>query len=153
LEFAYRQAFLRELPLTVMYCVPFPGAPDLPLGLIDDLQPGLEEYRCALAESVAGMNEKFPDVRAHLQLAHGSADLRLRDATATLDLIVVGRHHAGPTDLLGLGSFAASVVEGASCPVMPRRTLPGWYGRMITTGHAACRATATLTDPRRRVLR
>jgi nucleotide-binding universal stress UspA family protein len=117
LEFAYRQASLLALPLTVMYCVPDLNDPDLPVGAVDDDLPGLEEHRCALAESVAGMAEKFPDVRARLRLAKGTAELCLIGASPSLDLVVVGRHHIGAADLLGLGSFATSVVEGASCPV------------------------------------
>jgi len=118
LEFAYRQASLWDLPLTVLYCIPDLNDRDLAVGtIVEDDQPGLEEHRCALAESVAGMAEEFPDVRARLRLAHGTAELCLIGASPTLDLVVVGRHHVGPADLLGLGGFATSVVEGATCPV------------------------------------
>lgn len=117
LEFAYRQASLRDLPLTVMYCVQYVDDLDQPVGFIDDDRPGLDEHRCALSESVAGMTEKFPDVNVRLRLAHGVPEACLISASASQDLVVVGRHHVGAADLVGLGGFATTVVENASCPV------------------------------------
>ncbi len=117
LEFAYRQASLWDLPLTVLYCVPDLTGSDLGVGAVDDDRPGLDEHRCALAESVAGLAEKFPDVHVRLRIGHGSAELCLIGASPTQDLVVVGRHHIGAADLFGLGGFATPVVEGSSCPV------------------------------------
>lgn len=117
LEFAYREASLRGLPLTVMYCVPGVHGPDVPLGVVDDDLPGLDEHRVALAESVAGMAEEFPEVRVRLRLGHGSAERCLIEASSSADLVVVGRHHVGAGDMVGLGSAATAVVEGSSCPV------------------------------------
>lgn len=117
-EFAYRQASMRNLPLTVLYCVPFVNDSKLPNGILDDDLPGLEEHRLLLAESVAGMEEKFPDVRARLRIGQGIADKCLIEASPTMDLVVVGHHASGaPGDLVGLGSFAPVVVEGSACPV------------------------------------
>lgn len=118
LEFAYRQASIRHLPLTVVHCVPGPYGEEIPAGFLDDDEPGMEDYRCVLSESVAGMTEKFPDVPVRLRLGHGFVDRCLVTASASMDLVVVGHHH-GPSggDVLGLGSFAPAVVEGASCPV------------------------------------
>ncbi|MCW2784050.1 MAG: UspA domain protein [Marmoricola sp.] len=101
LEYAYRQASLRDLPLTVLHCAP------------DDS----EEHR-VLSESVAGLAEKFPDVPTRLEVSDVFVDRALIAASETMDLIVVG-HHRDPVQgsLPRLGSHAAAVVEGARCPV------------------------------------
>jgi nucleotide-binding universal stress UspA family protein len=76
-EHAYRQASLRDLPLTI-------------LSVADD---GL-----AVAEAVAGLAEKFPDVRSRTLVGDPAHE------SARMDLVVVGVAHAG-------------VVERADCPV------------------------------------
>ncbi|GAA1164336.1 universal stress protein [Nocardioides aquiterrae] len=76
-EYAYRQAALRDLPLTIL------RSPDDALGV---------------AEAVAGLSEKFPEVRTRTvsgDVAHESA---------RMDLVVVGSDDAG-------------VVGHAQCPV------------------------------------
>jgi len=118
LEFAYRQAALRDLPLTVMYCV---GGVESMYGLASVLDAAVEGYdaeRRELAEAVAGMAEKFPEVTVRTQLGHGAADLCLVQESEHMDLVVLG-HHGGRSlgDMIHLGSFVAPVLENASCPV------------------------------------
>jgi nucleotide-binding universal stress UspA family protein len=76
-EFAYRQASLRDLPLTI-------------LRVADD--------EVAVAEAVAGLAEKFPEVRSR---------------TVTGDPAAESRH----MDLLVVGPGGASVLCHAVCPV------------------------------------
>jgi nucleotide-binding universal stress UspA family protein len=119
LEFAYRQASLRGLPLTVVHCL---GGTDPVSGvgaMIDDGSTGFEDERLRLAESVAGFAEKFSDVPVRLRLCHGVADTCLIRESARMDLVVVG-HHQGRAfgDLIHVGSFATPVVESAECPVV-----------------------------------
>lgn len=110
LEFAYRQASLHQLPLTIMHC-------------FWDARPGTEEepvasdVRLVLAESLAGLGEKFPDVRARTELVRGMADERLVRASQRMDLVVVGAHHGGTLTTLLYGSIANAVLEHATCPV------------------------------------
>ncbi len=110
LEFAYRQASLHQLPLTIMHC-------------FWDARPGTEEEpvasdaRLVLAESLAGLGEKFPDVRARTELVRGMADERLVRASQRMDLVVVGAHHGGTLTTLLYGSIANAVLEHATCPV------------------------------------
>jgi nucleotide-binding universal stress UspA family protein len=77
LEQAFRQASLRALPLTVVHCVS------------DD--DSVEDARRALAESVAGFGEKFPDVSVDVRLGAGAVDDALR-RRRPWHLVVVGRH-------------------------------------------------------------
>ncbi|GAB3779599.1 universal stress protein [Nocardioides ungokensis] len=117
LEFAYRQASLRRLPLTVMHC--FWDAQGATSGAhtIPDSAEGYDDQRLLLAESVSGMTEKFPDVHVHTELARGLADDCLVRASARMELVVVGFHHSGTVSGLVYGSVASTVLEHASCVV------------------------------------
>ncbi|CAN5538587.1 universal stress protein [soil metagenome] len=90
LEFAYRQASTRGLPLTVMHCFVDPGHDQRSQSVIPYDTPGLEDQRLVLDESVAGLGEKFPDVTVSLVLSRGLPDTCLVTAAADMDLVVVG---------------------------------------------------------------
>ncbi|MCW2755853.1 MAG: UspA domain protein [Marmoricola sp.] len=117
LEFAYREASLRGLPLTVLYSVPglrFDGA----IEALDRTVAGLDEQRLQLAEAVAGMGEKFPDVHVRSCLGSGFPDTWLTSQSDSTDLIVVGHHRtSGFGDVVGAASYAPIVIEHAKCPV------------------------------------
>lgn len=115
-EFAYRQASLRDQPLTVVYCV---SGLDGPFnGLLAPDTPGASRPQRHLAESVAGMAEKFPDVKVRLGIGNGSVEQCLVHLGASMNLLVVGHHQrAAFGDLIGFGSFVPDVVERATCPV------------------------------------
>jgi len=119
LEFAYRQASLRQLPLTVLHSVGPVEAFDRMGVFVEAIENTYEQERLELATSVAGLAEKFPEVRARLRVGQGVPDVCLLSEGEKMDLIVVG-HHAGrrPGDMFGLGSFATSVVENAHSPVV-----------------------------------
>ena len=106
LEFAYRQASLRRLPLTVMHCFGETGS-----GQLDD------EVRLTVAETLSGLGEKFPEVRARVELAGGAVDGALVRASHRMDVVVLGAHHGSALGSVMAGSVAISVLEHASCPV------------------------------------
>lgn len=120
LEFAFAQASLRRLPLTVLHCFWDVTAAvasyrrrsgtDLPAPELDDLER-------ALSESLAGLKEKYPDVDVSLMLEHGLVDETIVRHGQHWDLVVVGRH---PVDSLGrvlIGSIATAVTERARTTV------------------------------------
>ncbi len=117
LEFAYRQASLRGLPLTVFHCfqdvLRTVGTPEVVVAATATR----EEDKLLVAESVAGLGEKYPDVRVRTELARGPADQALTAVGERMDMIVVGAHHGGVVAEIAFGSVASSVVEHASCPV------------------------------------
>jgi len=117
LEFAYRQASLRRLPLTVVhaYWEIRAAAPEAYLVSTRDVDP--EEERLAMAECISGMGEKYPDVRVTSELTRGLPDDTLVRRGERMNMVVVGSHHGGVASEILFGSVAASVVEHASCPV------------------------------------
>ena len=100
LEFSYAEASVRDLPLTVVHAG-------------EDAESG----RLALAEAIAGMGEKYPDVTVTTRLTQGPALDELVRVGKRMDLIVVGSHQAGGLDRVRRPSVAVAVVEHASCPV------------------------------------
>ena len=108
-EFAFRLASLRRLPLTVVHTS---FAPDLPDGVAS--VPGDsdgDEFRLLLAESVAGFGEQYPDVRVTRRFERGLSDEGLRRGRHPWDVIVVGRHpRHGLLDALS-GTTSTSVLE------------------------------------------
>lgn len=117
LEFAYREASLRALPLTVLHCFWDVQASYGDTRAVRGQPPDLEDERLQLGEVMAGMSEKYPDVDVTAELARGLPQEALVGLGDRMDLIVVGTHHTGRLTQLLFGSVSLSVVEHASCPV------------------------------------
>lgn len=117
IEVAYRQASMRGLPLTVAHCAWDFEAASVDWRIVRE-DPGLTDLRVTVAETLAGMQEKFPDVQVEVLIARGRADSFLVDQGATMDLVVVGRHDRSVLDRWGLGSVATSVIEGTKSVVL-----------------------------------
>lgn len=127
IEFAYRQASLRDLPLTVLHCFWDAAAAVAQYREARGEQadaPELEDLRALLSESVAGLGEKYPDVPVNLTLKHGLVDEALSPSRGGWDMIVVGRHPMTSLTRVLTGSIATSVVERAhtSVAVVPEQS-------------------------------
>jgi nucleotide-binding universal stress UspA family protein len=114
IEFAFEQASLRGLPLTVLHAfwdvaAAVAGFREASAEVMRD--PDLEELRLVLSESVAGFREKYPDVQVSLLLRHGLVDEALSPRGKAWDLVVVGRHDVSTTDRILTGSIATAVIE------------------------------------------
>jgi nucleotide-binding universal stress UspA family protein len=118
--FAFSQADLRRLRLTAVHAW---HASDR-IGLSAAVTPW-EKWRtaigneeAALAESLAGWTEKYPDVelsRVSIRKQPAAAILAAADDAA---LVVLGAHHPRPRpDLIG-SSTVRKVLQGARCPVV-----------------------------------
>lgn len=103
LEFAFGQAAQRNLPVTVLYCYHAGGAepPD------DD--------RVLVAECVAGLRERYPDLHPHLRIQAGSLGHALAQQAQTMHMVVVGG-----------GSVASHLLDHAHSVVV---TVPLSYSR------------------------
>lgn len=125
-ELAYRTAATRSWPLTAMYVVwdvarvgregaPIPGAARAAGSTEED--DGLDADRLLLAESLAGMREKYPEVDDEAMLVHGLRDREVVRASRGRDLVVVGARRGHRLDALLHGAVASTVVEHAACNV------------------------------------
>lgn len=117
LEFAFRQASQRGLPLTVLHAFPGPWDERTAPEIIDRGAQEYEEQRLLLAEIVAGMREDHPDVPVRTDLARGEPGECLVRMGSHMDLLVVGAHRGGAAAAVLFGSVATWVVEHATCPV------------------------------------
>lgn len=117
LEFAYRAASLRGLPLTVVHCFWDVQAGDLGGYVVPEAAFDPETEKMVLSESMAGMGEKYPDVVVTSSVARGQAHEVLIGLTERMDLVVVGAHQSGPVVRMLFGSVSVAVVEHATCPV------------------------------------
>ncbi len=116
LEFAYRHASLRRLPLTVLHCS-WSSQGGVAGSWLTAAQIDVEREKVALAESLAGLTEKYPDVVAHTEIATGPAQEVLVRMSERMDLVVVGSHELNRVERLVMGSVSTAVVEHAASPV------------------------------------
>ncbi|MGB0100569.1 MAG: universal stress protein [Nocardioides sp.] len=120
LEFAYRIADLRDLPLTVRHCFwdAVAAVADYRESRGEPVEvPELEELHASLAASVAGLAEVYPDVQVTLSLEHGLVDEALSPRGQAWDLVVVGRHPMASIGRVLTGSIATAVVARSASTV------------------------------------
>lgn len=116
-EFAYRTASFRQLPLTAIHVFWDMARIEADQHEVGDDEPGLDDLRALLAESVAGMQEKFPDVQDQVRLVRGFRDRQLIRESAGMDLLVMGSRQRGFMGEFVYGSVSPTVVEHAACDV------------------------------------
>ncbi len=135
LEFAFRQASLRGLPLTV---VPhFWDATPQTSAAANDAAPGAAlTLRARLAESVTVLQEKFTDVAVQLQLTRGLVDECLTGSMPPADLVVIGRLDGHEWTRFLQASCAVAVLERANSTVavVPEGATPS-AASVKTTAH------------------
>ena len=115
LEFAYRQAELTKLPLTVMHC--FWDIQTVTTVSYGNTGRDREAERLELAETVAGLSEEHPDVDVNEVVQHGLPESTVALASDEMDLVVVGAHQGSRIQQLKFGSVSLQVLQHATCPV------------------------------------
>jgi len=118
LAFAFREASLRGLPLKVVHYVYDVRSALVAAPMTANLSENTEAHALALAESLAGFREDYPEVHltveTHPGLLPEQGLIRLsRDA----DLIVLGTHQRSLVGRILSGSVSQSVLEHACGPV------------------------------------
>lgn len=84
--------------------------------------PAVEgEARRSLAESLAGWQERYPDVTVHRLIAQDRPARHLIDKAETAQLVVVGSHGRGGLSRMLLGSVSNSVLHSVSIPIIVAR--------------------------------
>jgi nucleotide-binding universal stress UspA family protein len=117
MDFAFRAASERDLPLTVLHSFHDVLAAVHGPHLVGRGEECLEEERLLVGESLAGFADKYPDVHVTTQLARGLPAQCLAADSERWHLIVVGRH---PTESLSRTlspTVATAVVEMAHTTV------------------------------------
>jgi len=117
LEFAFRQASLRHLPLTVQHSSWGRQASGAGADPSVARSTEVEERRSLAAEEMAGLGEAFPGVEVKHAAARGHPADCLVDEASRMDLLVVGRRQVGALSRITLGSIVTRVVQHAACPV------------------------------------
>ena len=121
-ELAAAEADWTGQPLHILHAWQEPGiyaGTDIyPIGIAESAR---EAERLVLAESAAGLAEKYPDLVVHKQLAHEQPATALLDLAANARLLVVGSRGRHGIARVLLGSVSHTVVLHAPCPVMVTR--------------------------------
>ena len=115
--FAFRQASLRSLPLTVVHAFWSEQDEGYPSMARDYAKADIEDMQLMLAESIAGPEADYPDVTVTLHVERGIPDTVLLHACKSADLVVVGTHPTNAVYDLLAGEVSRSVLGHAHCPV------------------------------------
>jgi nucleotide-binding universal stress UspA family protein len=123
-EFAFHQATMHGVPLTILHATWDPRERPSPVGdlLTDEQRTGLSGGQEPLvAETVAGLRERYPDVRVTEVCRRGPPVRELVAASRGASLLVVGSRGRRLMGSTLLGSVSRRVVERAECPVAVAR--------------------------------
>ncbi|GAA5152256.1 MULTISPECIES: universal stress protein [Amycolatopsis] len=117
---AFEEACRREVPLVAVHAwsdYEYVTAVPVEYAVLD-LEPAEEEQARVLAESLAGWQEKYPDVPVERVVVKDRPRHQLLDWSAKAQLVVVGSRGRGGFQGLLLGSTSQALVHRAQCPVM-----------------------------------
>src|SRR5271165_650593 len=78
-------------------------------------QPSAEE---TVSECLAGLRERYPDVRVHRRMVEGRPARQLLEESKTAQLVVVGGYGRGGFGRMSLESVSTEVVHAAHAPVI-----------------------------------
>ncbi|MGC5334499.1 universal stress protein [Micromonospora sp. DT62] len=118
-EFAMEEASVRGAALVALHAYRHPtstGPGDMRPLVYDDTELRSEEER-VVAESLAGLTERWPDVPVSRETTRGRPTTVLAEASRRAQLLVVGRQGHGELTGLLLGSVSQSLLHHADCPV------------------------------------
>ena len=125
--FAFEEASLRALPLTVVHAVwsPYTESQAVVAVLSDPRRVVAEDSELLdVAETIAGWREQYPDVNVVTRYENGRPDRVLADLSDRAELLVVGARGRGASRSLLLGSVSRDVLKRAHCPVAVVRRQP-----------------------------
>ena len=119
-EFAFHRASSERVPLTLLHATQElrsrPSADQATLCHADRVNLS-EEEELLVAETVAGLSEKYPDVTVTELYRRGDPTSQLVEASGNASLVVVGSRGRGTLRSTLLGSVSRAVAEKALCPV------------------------------------
>lgn len=115
--FAFEEASWRDARLDIVHTWEFPSPYGWEIAGWNGAAEWQAQAECAVAESVAGWREKYPDVEVRVMVEHAHPVQNLIQHGSTADLLVLGgRPHS---ELIGAlaRSTQAAVLHHAECPV------------------------------------
>jgi nucleotide-binding universal stress UspA family protein len=122
LEIAFEEASRRKVGLTAVH-----AWSDMSAGL-DVSITGWDAIRdsedAVFAESMAGWNERYPDVAVRRILARSHPTRALLEAAEHAQLVVVGSHGRGGFTGMLIGSTSNALAHAVDCPVVVARHRP-----------------------------
>lgn len=117
LDWAWRQADLTGRPLTVLHCYWSVLAATDRAEMSVEATSDREQERLEVAEAIAGMREKYPDVEVETRLVRALPEQAVAQAADACELVVVGSHQVTRGQRLMFGSVSVAILEHADCPV------------------------------------
>lgn len=117
LDWAWRQADLVHRPLTVLHCYWSVLAATERAEMSVEATSDREQERLEVAEAIAGMREKYPDVEVESRLVRALPEQAVAEAADSCELVVVGSHQVTRGQRLMFGSVSVAILEHADCPV------------------------------------
>lgn len=118
-EAAFVEASLRGAPLVAVHAWSDVDFDTLPAAVEELPWPGLvESEEAALAESLAGGRERFPDVDVQRVVVRDRAVDQLLEQSRKARLVVVGSHGRGGFRGMLLGSTSRALLHKIECPLM-----------------------------------
>lgn len=143
IAYAYEQASSRGVGLTVVHAWWLDHVEDAGASAIwtVDWQTFAEEEKALVAESLAGWQEKYPDVAVRRHSVRGLPVEALIRQSQNACLVVVGTRGRGGFGGLLLGSVSQGVMHRAKCPVAivhgQKDAQTQWDGPGTSTKHMA----------------
>ena len=118
LETAFREASYHGFPLTVVHCqweaLAVPGG----WRAAHATDAFYDDARIRVAEVLAGLQEKFPDVGVSVRITVGQVDQCLADLSRAYELTVIGRHARTLLERVGSFSLSTAIVEHSCGPIL-----------------------------------
>lgn len=117
-ELGFRLASVRGLPLSVVHCFWDVAVAEGRTGAVGADEPGLDDLRLLVAESVAGFGSTHPDVPVTVELDRDLVDRALTGESRASDLVVVGHQPRHGIGRFVHGAVSLAVLERAAGPVV-----------------------------------
>lgn len=117
--FAAETAAMRQIPVVAIHTYQHPastGPGDMQPLVYDERQLRDEESR-VLAESIAGLAERYPQMPVTSRVVRGRAAQHLIAESERAQMVVVGAHGHSTLTGLVLGSVSHALLHHAACPV------------------------------------
>ncbi|MBU1586552.1 MAG: universal stress protein [Actinobacteria bacterium] len=115
-EFAAQLADRYHEDLTAVYAWGHPEPWGLTEPVLVDTEP-VEEDRMVVAESLAGISSRYPDLVVHVEISGSRPEVALPAAATGARMLVVGAHGRSALSRALLGSVSESVVAELPCTV------------------------------------